>query len=68
MDPNSKKAKQKQPLVSEYDIQERPGMRATKISQKVRQEKDLANMTSEDEEYTKLVETINQYLKELFMY
>jgi hypothetical protein len=59
---------QRQTLISEYDIHERPGMRNTKVSQKLRQEKDRANMTREDEEYTKLVENINEYLKELFAY
>jgi hypothetical protein len=64
----SQNINQKQTLISEYDIQERPGMRNTKVSQKLRQEKDRANMTREDEEYTKLVQIINEYLKELFAY
>ena len=59
---------QRQTLISEYDIHERPGMRSTKVSQMLRQQKDRANMTREDKEYTKLVENINDYLKELFAY
>jgi hypothetical protein len=57
---------QKHALTSGFDIQSRPGMRSTKVSQKLRQEKDRANMTSEDEEYTKLVESLNEILKEVF--
>ena len=53
-------------LTSEFDIQSRPGMRSTKVSQKLRQEKDRANMTSEDEEYTKLVKSLNEFLKDVF--
>lgn len=55
-------------LTSGFEIESRPGMRSTKISQKLRQEKDRANMTTEDEEYTKIVVAINDVLKELFLY
>ena len=55
-------------LTSEFEIEARPGMRSTKVSQKLRQEKDRKNMTSEDTEYTKLVESLNDYLKEIFAY
>lgn len=55
-------------LTSEFEIESRPGMRSTKVSQKLRQEKDRANMTIEDEEYTKLVSTLNDVLKEVFSY
>lgn len=57
---------QKLSLTSEFEIEARPGMRSTKVSQKLRQEKDRANMTSEDEEYTKLVGTLNDVLKDVF--
>ena len=60
--------KQKNDLVSEFDIRSRPGMRSTKVSQKLRQEKDRANMTTEDAEYTKLMESFNELLKETFAY
>jgi hypothetical protein len=63
---NTRDKSQKHALTSEFDIQSRPGMRSTKVSQKLRQEKDRANMTSEDEEYTKLVESLNEILKETF--
>ena len=59
---------QKLSLTSEFEIEARPGMRPTKVSQKLRQEKDRANMTSEDEQYTKLVGTLNDILKEVFSY
>ena len=62
---NTTHKSQKHALTSEFDIQSRPGMRSTKVSQKLRQEKDRANMTSEDEEYTKLVESLNEILKEI---
>jgi hypothetical protein len=62
------KPNKKHALVSEFEIDSRPGMRSTKVSQKLRQEKDRANMTSEDEKYTTLVETINEHLKEIFLY
>ena len=55
-------------LISEFEIQARPGTRPTKHSQKLRQESDRANMTTSDEEYTKLVDKINIFLKELFLY
>jgi len=55
-------------LTSEFEIQSRPGMRATKVSQKLRQEKDRENMSSQDQEYTKLLESLNDYLKEIFQY
>ena len=64
---NTPQKSQKHALTSEFDIQSRPGMRSTKVSQKLRQEKDRANMTSEDEEYTKLVESLNEILKETFL-
>lgn len=59
---------QKLSLTSEFDIESRPGMRSTKVSQKLRQEKDRANMASEDEEYTKLVGSLNDVLKDIFSY
>jgi hypothetical protein len=62
------KKPQKHALTSEFEIQARPGMRKTRVSQKLRQEKDRANMTSEDEDYTRLVECINDHLKEIFTY
>jgi hypothetical protein len=65
---NTSQEAQKNALVSEFDIESRPGMRSTKVSQKLRQEKDRANMTSEDEEYTKLVENLNEFLKEIFTF
>ena len=55
-------------LTSEFEIESRPGLRPTKISQKLRQEKDRANMSSEDEEYTRLVESLNDDIKEIFTY
>jgi hypothetical protein len=55
-------------LLSEFEIESRPGMRPTKVSQKLRQEKDRANMTSKDEEYTKLVNSINIYVKDILSY
>jgi Skp family chaperone for outer membrane proteins len=53
-------------LTSEFEIESRPGMRSTRVSAKLRQERDRENMTSEDEEYTKLIESINEFLKDLF--
>jgi hypothetical protein len=64
----SQKPSGKHTLISQFDIESRPGMRSTKVSQKLRQERDRANMTSEDAEYTKLVGEINDVLKELFGY
>lgn len=55
-------------LTSEFDIESRPGKRATKVSAKLRQERDRENMTSKDEEYTKLTESVNEVLKEVFEY
>lgn len=65
---NTPQKQQKHALISEFDIESRPGTRTTKVSQKLRQERDRANMTSEDEEYTKLIESLNDLLKEVFMY
>jgi hypothetical protein len=55
-------------LISEFAIESRPGIRSTKVSAKLRQERDRENMTSEDEEYTKLTESVNEVLKEVFGY
>jgi len=66
--PNIPNTPHKHALTSEFEIESRPGMRSTKVSQKLRQEKDRANMTIEDEEYTKIVIAINDILKELFLY
>jgi len=52
-------------LTSEFEIETRLGMRATKISQKLRQEKDRADMTSTDTKYTALLENLNEILKEV---
>jgi len=52
-------------LTSEFEIESRRGMRATKVSQKLRQEKDRANMTSADTKYTTLLENLNEILKEV---
>jgi hypothetical protein len=65
---NTPQKQKKHDLISEFDIESRPGMRSTKVSQKLRQEKDRENMTSEDEEYTKLVESLNEDLKQIFTY
>jgi hypothetical protein len=62
------KGQTKHELVSDYDIQSRPGMRVTNVSQKKRQEQDRANMTSEDKEYTKIVANLNEILVEIFKY
>ncbi len=64
---NTPQKSQKHTLTSEFDIQSRPGMRPTKVSQKLRQENDRANMSSEDAEYTKLLESLNEILKEVFL-
>jgi len=55
-------------LTSEFDIESRPGMRSTKVSAKLRHHLDRENMTSKDEEYTKLTESVNEVLKEVFEY
>ena len=65
---STQKTGQKPSFISQFEIESRPGMRSTKVSQKLRQEKDRANMTSEDEEYTKIVRTLNEVLKEVFSY
>lgn len=64
----SEQVEKRHGLLSEFEIESRPGMRPTKISQKLRQEKDRANMTSKDEEYTKLVNNINIYVKDILSY
>ena len=55
-------------LTSEFEIQERPGLRQTKISQKLRQERDRANMTTADTKYTALLEELNDFLQEILSY
>jgi hypothetical protein len=55
-------------LTSEFEIEERPGIRPTKVSQKLRQELDRANMTTADTKYTTLLEELNEFLREIFSY
>ena len=55
-------------LTSTYEIEERMGNRATKVSQKLRQEKDRESMTSQDKTFTDLVAKINEALAEVFTY
>src|SRR5579859_6648729 len=55
-------------LTSEFEIDERPGARATGTSAKLRREADRAMLTGEDEEYTRLVVVINEYLKQVVEY
>ena len=65
---SSEISKDKHALVSEFEIDARPGLRTTKVSQKLRQEKDRESMTNVDEKYTALVEDINVHLTEIFEY
>jgi origin recognition complex subunit 3 len=55
-------------LTSAYEIESRTGNRATKVSQKLRQEKDRDSMTSLDKSFTEVVARINETLIHLFRY